>query len=97
VLFLPHGNGRLKVDANDILYAEAEGNYVNIHFAGNKIILRKTLKELCDELLTGEAFVRIHKSYVINRRHLKKISFSEVTLDNGQSLPLGRAYADAIK
>ena len=42
-------------------------------------------------------FVRIHKSYLVNRRHIRSISAGVVVLSNGDVLPVSRKYADSLE
>ena len=74
---LPDNDGYKIVDVEDVLYLEGENNYTSVHlYKQPKVLLSKTLKDY--EYLVSEAgFVRIHKSSIINLRHLKKISVEE--------------------
>ena len=48
-----------------------------------------------EDALRPYHFVRCHKSYLINLKHLKSISASDVIVDD-LSIPLGRAYKDDL-
>lgn len=82
------------VSADDILYAEADGAYAWIHLTNNqKIIISRTLKDL-EKLLNPDNFVRIHQSYIVNFKHVKRYIRGEggtLVLNRGQSLPVSRA------
>ncbi len=61
------------IDPVDILYVEADLNYSILHFSGKKQLmvsynLRKTL-----EMLPQDRFMRISRSYAVNKRYLDKI------------------------
>lgn len=68
-------NGRtvISVDAKSVLYFKSEDNYVFVYYKLDdevkKELIRTTLKRLEQELDT-EAFVRIHRSYMINTLNL---------------------------
>lgn len=47
--------------------------------------------------LNNYGFVRIHRSYLVAVKHIRTISFKEVTLDNGEILPVGRSYYNDLK
>jgi DNA-binding LytR/AlgR family response regulator len=61
------------LDADEILYLEGLGDYIKIHLSDEQLVVHDTLKDFLASL-PGEAFMRIHKSYVVN---LEKISFIE--------------------
>lgn len=74
---LPDADGYNIIDINEILYLEGENNYTSFHLQNkNKIVVSKTLKEY-EELLEESGFFRIHKSNIINLRHLKKVSVED--------------------
>jgi len=71
---LPHTNGFHVLNTNDILYILADSNYSVFYLeGGGKIIASKHLKEY-ENILDDGDFCRIHKSTMINLRHL--ISYS---------------------
>lgn len=87
----------LKIDCSEILFLEAVNNYVKIHLNGSRPILTQcTLKSLIENL-PEDQFVRIHKSFVVNKAFVVRFSRSEVILTQGISLPIGRTYADALE
>ncbi|HEY2727616.1 MAG TPA: LytTR family DNA-binding domain-containing protein, partial [Parafilimonas sp.] len=58
------------VDINDIMYIEALDSYSKLKLKGNQsYVASKSLKDF-EELLTEKGFYRIHKSYLINIRHM---------------------------
>lgn len=61
------------VDPFEILYMEGQGDYVRICFRERKLVVHGTLRQM-EESMPADAFMRIHKSYVVN---LKQISFIE--------------------
>lgn len=71
VIFSRDGNfHRIPVDS--ILYLQADHIYAQIFtIGGNKIIQRKSLTDLMEQLPT-ENFVQTHRSFVINIQHLNR-------------------------
>ena len=71
---LPHLNGFHILNVNNILYVEADSNYSVFHLEnGEKIIVSKHLKEY-EDILDSSGFSRIHKSTIINLKHLTDYS-----------------------
>ena len=60
------------VDLNEIIYCEACDSYTKIHTPGKVHLISKPLKEY-DELLSDKGFYRIHKSFLVNVDHIRKI------------------------
>lgn len=64
----------ISVKLKNIIYCEAAGNYTFIHtINGEKYLTSKHLKRI-EDLIEDEAFFRVHRSTLINMRHVKNIS-----------------------
>lgn len=73
-LNLPHLNGFHVVNVDHIIFIEADSNYSIFHLENqNPIIVSKHLKEY-EEILVDKDFCRIHKSTIINLKHLVNYS-----------------------
>lgn len=83
----------------DILYCESDNNYTCIYNAdGSKLLVSKALKQI-ESMLEDYHFLRIHQSYLINLRHIKKYQRGQggsVILTNGKELPVARARKDIV-
>jgi hypothetical protein len=95
------GAQRIFVDPAEILWAEAAGNYVELHLAGRSLLQRQTLSALEQELV-DQGFVRIHRSRLVNRRHVRSMAGNDsgdftVTLSDGREIGGGRRWRDALK
>ncbi|MBS4047801.1 MAG: LytTR family transcriptional regulator [Alphaproteobacteria bacterium] len=95
------GTKRIFLDPAEILWAEAAGNYVELHLANASHLQRQTLSSLEDQL-AALGFVRIHRSRLVNRRHVRSIAGNDsgdftVTLDDGRQISGGRRWRDALK
>lgn len=95
-IFLPDGKHKTKIPVDEMIYAHAEGNYTTFITTSKKIVLRKCLKEVSETILTNKKFIRIHKSYLINKDAIRARSASNILLNNGENVPLGRAYAGCL-
>ncbi len=87
------------VDINDIMYIEALDSYSKLKLKGNQsYVASKSLKDF-EELLTEKGFYRIHKSYLINIRHMIKIIkgiSASVIMTNGTSIPISARKKDVF-
>lgn len=96
---LPHANGLAFVDTAQILYAESDSNYT--HFVldnGEKYLVSKTLGDV-QELLESRNFLRVHRQYIVNLSHIKRLIKGEGTylvLSNGSTIPVSRQQKDRL-
>ena len=94
---LPTLNGYQMEYISNILYCRADVNYTMIHFInGKQLIVSRTLKSI-EELLPGETFFRIHKSYLVNLSFVKKYIKSNghfVLLEDGTKLDIASRRID---
>jgi len=80
----------------EILRAEADGNYCTLHcIGGRRIVISRTLKAVVDQLPAHD-FVRIHQSHAIRASEISIIRRDEVILANGDPLPLSRHQRGAL-
>jgi two-component system LytT family response regulator len=99
-LLVPAGERLELIDSSSIDWLEADDNYVHVHTASRKYLLRRTLQDLLLQL--GEQrFARIHKSAAVNVAAI--VSFTplfkgdyEVSLRNGVVVRMSRRYKDAL-
>jgi two-component system LytT family response regulator len=99
-LLVPDGERLQLIDSTSIEWLEADDNYVHVHTAARRYLLRRTLQDLLTQL-GGERFVRIHKSAAVNLSAIAALTplFKgdyEVELRNGHALRLSRRYRDAL-
>lgn len=78
----------------DVLYLESNLRRIILHTNRDTAVLYGKLDDLA---IKYPKFVRIHKSYLVNRRHLRSISAGMVVLSNGDVLPISRKYANSLE
>lgn len=83
---------RLKLD--DILFAEAMGDYVKLHTPGKFYAIHTTLKAVEERLPAGK-FLRVHRSYVVAVSKIETIQDGALIV-NGKPLPVADAYRSAL-
>lgn len=90
--------GRRSVQVDEILYFEGDGTYQTMHLTGGRPAVRiaSRMKTL-EENLSEQGFLRIHKGYLVNFRHISSIRTEEVVLKNGCTLPISRSKAQEMR
>ncbi len=96
---LPHANGLTFVETSQILYAESDSNYTNFVLeTGEKYLVSKTLGDV-QEMLETRNFLRVHRQYVVNLDHIKRMVKGEGTylvLTNGMNIPVARQHKERL-
>ena len=85
---------RVKLFLDEILYIESLKEYIRVFTKNRTILTRFPLGEL-ESLLTGNNFLRIHRSFVVARDKIEAFSATDVEV-GGKQLPIGRSYKDAV-
>jgi len=98
-LCIPGIKGFQVVQVNDIIYCEAENTYTYLHFKNDKKILASRPLMDYELLLQDSLFFRIHKSTLVNMKHIKEYQKGEggfVIMSNGKSLEVSRRKKEAF-
>lgn len=78
----------------DILYIESMGDYLKIvREETEPVITLERISHILKEL--PESFLRIHRSYIVNRRKVEFFSKTELQI-NGTKLPVSRTYKKRV-
>jgi two-component system, LytTR family, response regulator len=100
--FPVRANGEIYfVRVEDIDWIDAEGNYVALHAAGRRHLVRDTIKSL-EHRLDPAKFLRVHRSAIINVDRLRKLQpyfHGEyvITLQDGTTLTSSRTYSERLR
>lgn len=94
------GSKVVMLNAEDIDWIDAAGDYMCIHAAGKTHIIRETMKTL-QARLDPARFQRVHRSAIVNVKKVKELhphSNGEyfLVLENGAELKLSRSYKDVV-
>ena len=82
------------LDFSDIKYIEGQGDYMKVHLVDKMLMVHQTLKSIL-ESLPGEEFMRIHKSYLVNLKHIEFIEGNQVKIGK-HSIPVSPPNRDKL-
>jgi two-component system, LytTR family, response regulator len=92
-VFVKDGTRLVRVVFDDLMLLKAEANYVEFVSTDSSVLSLMTLGKLEQQL--PQEFIRAHRSYIVNVRHITKIEGSTVFLGK-HSVPVGDSYRDAL-
>ncbi|MGN2245357.1 LytTR family DNA-binding domain-containing protein [Frateuria sp. GZRR35] len=89
------------LNAREVEWLQAAGNYVNLHVRGRDYPLRTTMAAI-EERLDPARFVRVHRSYVVNLDYLAEIEpldtgDARLKLRDGAIVPCSRRYRAQLR
>jgi DNA-binding LytR/AlgR family response regulator len=93
-IFIKDGVSHVKVQLHEIIYLEALNNYTSIVTQSRKHMVLSSLGNLIKEKQFSN-FIRVHRSYAVQKSLIKKVSFGEVQVGS-INLPVGRSYKEAL-
>lgn len=87
---VPCGDGSVtRVSIMETVYLESFGRKISVHLLRGDLSFTASMTAE-EKKLTPAGFIRIHKSYLVNLRFVRRLSRSTVELDTGVKLPLSR-------
>ena len=89
------------IPIDEIKYIEAQDDYVMVYSIAGKFLKQKTMKYYEDHL-DQNLFVRIHRSYIVPVKRIKRIELAEknsyqVKLEDNIKLPVSKSGYDKLK
>ncbi|MBQ8967961.1 LytTR family DNA-binding domain-containing protein [Ruminococcus sp.] len=95
-MWVKYAEGEHKIRLNDMLYIEAQNQKVVIYTTEGEIEVRGKLSDY-EEKLLNEGFFRIHRGYLVSLSKVRGISGHDITMQNGDLLPVGRTKMQSFK
>jgi DNA-binding LytR/AlgR family response regulator len=100
-LWIDGRGGTQRVLVRDLDWIEAERDYVRLHVGERSYLVRDSIRGLV-ERLDPDAFVRIHRSAVVQRDRVAQLAPRPgggltVVLSTGARPPVGRSHAAAVR
>jgi DNA-binding LytR/AlgR family response regulator len=97
-IFIKKGSALVKLKLRDIIYIEALENYVTLNTNDDKFTIHFTMKAIENQLPSG-VFIRVHRSFIINKSMIQAIKENSLDLNVGGSLkniPVGKSFRDSL-
>lgn len=97
-IFIKKGSSLVKLKLKDIIYIEALENYVTLNTKDDKFTIHFTMKAIENQLPSG-IFIRVHRSFIINKSLIQTIKENSLDLNVGdtlKSIPVGKSFRDTL-
>jgi two-component system, LytTR family, response regulator len=93
IFFVKSGSSLNNIKVDDILYFEAQKEYVRLVTARNPLLVYRRLKDIEAQLKLP--FVRVHHSFIVNIRKIEKIKDNQIFIGN-ISIPITDKYRQGL-
>jgi len=97
-IFIKNGSALVKLRLSEIIFIEALENYVTLSTNDNKYTIHFTMKAIESQLPSG-LFIRVHRSYIVNKSMIKTIKENSLEIIVGTTLttiPIGKSFRDNL-
>ncbi|PWB22284.1 LytR/AlgR family response regulator transcription factor [Flavobacterium sp. HTF] len=94
-IYIKEGHEQTKVKLHEILYLEALKDYTLIITDKKRHCVLSSIGNLLKED-HFQSFIRIHRSYAVQKQFIQKINSSEILLNNNVAIPVGRSYKENL-
>ena len=100
-LWVQIGSERHRLNLTDIMWLEAERDYVRVHMEARAPLVNALLGDM-EKALDAEAFMRVHRSAIVRKDKVRGIlrgrfSAPVLVLNDGRQIPVGRKYRDVVR
>lgn len=94
-IFVKDGYDWIRVNVAQVLYIQSDTNLLFIHEQDRQVSTRMTIGDML-ATLPAQEFIRVHKSYIVALRAIRKIERHKVTVGT-VTIPLAESYREALQ
>lgn len=94
-IYIKEGHEQTKVKLHEILYLEALKDYTLVITDKKRHCVLSSIGNLLKED-HFQSFIRIHRSYAVQKQFIQKINSTEIILNNNVAIPIGRSYKENL-
>ncbi len=94
-IYIKEGHEQTKVKLHEILYLEALKDYTLVVTDRKRHCVLSSIGNLLKED-HFQSFIRIHRSYAVQKQYVQKINSNEIVLNNNAIIPIGRSYKENL-
>lgn len=95
----------LKIDADNVVFFTNEIYYIEkeksskqfLVYLEDKCVVAKGVLSAIENQLLEQHFMRTHRSYLVNMKHIRRIQKNDLVLSNGNLVPISRRKEKELK
>jgi two-component system LytT family response regulator len=91
-LFVKSGYKLIRIELSEIKYIESMHEYVRLHMMKEKPVMTLTSMKSIEEQLPAEKFLRVHRSFIVNKDQIKMIERNRIIFENNVYIPVSDQY-----
>jgi len=92
--FIKSGGKIYRIAHQDLLYAEAQGNYTKVVTADLTLSTKTAFSAFVDQM-PADLFIRVHRSFIINKNRISHIEGNRVFIRQAE-IPIAGNYKEAF-
>ncbi len=93
-LTIKDGHNRIRLPQQDIIYLEAMQDYTKVVTEKKNYLTLTTLSRFLEEL-SGNQFLRVHRSYAVARNKIRELHFNKIICGDA-IIPIGKTYRNTV-
>ncbi len=97
-IYIKKGSSLIRLKLKELIYIESAENHINVHTKDEMFTIHFTMKAM-ESQLAPEIFLRIHRSFIVNRNMIKSINDDSLDLafgDTIKNLPIGKSFKEIL-
>jgi len=93
-IVIKDGHLTVKIKHQDIFWIKSDNIYLEVKTDDKTYLVRNSLDKFTEEL-NDSHFIRIHRSFTVNMKHIKAVNGQYIIIKN-EKIPLSRNYRDDL-
>ena len=90
-LLLKENKKLIKVAPAEIHFIEGMRDYLKLYWSDRVAVIHMTMAKI-EEALPAAQFLRVNRSYIVNKKVIREIEGNEITTNSGRKIPIGVTY-----
>lgn len=94
-IFVKADGKLVQISITELRLIEAVKDYVKLWLGDKSLMILSTMKNMEEQLAPYEHILRVHKSYMVNIRHITELSGGNIHTASHE-IPIGNTYKDKV-
>jgi DNA-binding LytR/AlgR family response regulator len=95
-IFVRSDSKMIRIDLRELRLVEGYKNYVRLWVGQDKVIVHNTMKNFEEYLSSHTAFIRVHKSFIVNTAFISEVSAAGIKVER-ELIAVGATYRTEVQ